>query len=145
MIKEEGRIVATDDHYAWVLTYRESACQSCSARSGCGNRVLRKLGGSEAQQIKVFKSLDVAVGDEVLVGIAEEGLMRASLLVYLLPLTLLVIFSAIADTIFVFSEVSIVLAGFSGLLTGFFIVKILSSKLSCNPVYHPQLLTKVSS
>lgn len=91
MITETGRVVAVNGDQVWVQTIRQSACQSCSARQGCGQRVLAGASGGKANQVLVANTLGAKVGDEVTVAIAESALLSASLLVYALPLLLFVV------------------------------------------------------
>ncbi|AZT83078.1 sigma E positive regulator RseC/MucC [Marinobacter sp. NP-4(2019)] len=90
MITENGRVVAIDGERAWVQTIRNSACQSCAARHGCGQRALAGVTGGRANQVLVANELDARVGDEVTLAIDEAALLRASLLVYAVPLLLMV-------------------------------------------------------
>ena len=91
MITETGRVVAVNGDRVWVQTIRASACVSCSARGGCGQRVLAGVSGGRANQVLVGNSLGAGVGDEVTVAIDESALLGASLLVYALPLVLMVL------------------------------------------------------
>ncbi|WP_020405553.1 SoxR reducing system RseC family protein [Hahella ganghwensis] len=143
MIEEQGRVVAIDSDFVWINTMRESACQTCSASKGCGQKVLNSISGGKASQIKVARTLDVGVGDMVLVGIAEETLMKASFLAYLLPLLVMILSAGVADAVFSLPDPIVALIGLSGLAAGLLLVKTLSFRLSCNPTYHPQLLRKL--
>jgi len=82
MISESGKVVGVDGDRVWVQTIRNSACQSCSARQGCGQRVLASATGGRANQIRVLNRLNAQVGDDVTLAIEETALLRASLLVY---------------------------------------------------------------
>lgn len=97
MITESGKVVALAGNTAWVQTIRHSACQSCSARSSCGQRVLAAASGGRANQVQVLNTLSVSVGDHVTLGIARQALLQASLLAYGLPLVLMVAASMVAN------------------------------------------------
>lgn len=90
MITETGRVVGVKGDQVWVQTIRTSACESCSARHGCGQRALASVSGGRANQVLVANSLGARVGDEVTVAIDESALLSASLLVYAVPLVLMV-------------------------------------------------------
>lgn len=90
MITETGRVVGVAGDRVWVQTIRTSACESCSARHGCGQRVLAGVSGGRANQVLVANSLGARVGDEVTVAIDEAALLGASLLVYAVPLVSMV-------------------------------------------------------
>lgn len=93
MITETGKVVALKGNRVWVQTIRTSACQSCAARNGCGQKVLAAASGGRANQILVVNSVDARVGDEVTIGIDDQALLGASLLVYAVPLVLMVVAS----------------------------------------------------
>ncbi len=96
MITETGKVVALVGDQVWVQTIRTSACQSCSARSGCGQRALAAVSGGRANQVLVDNSVGARVGDEVVIGLDEQSLLNASLIIYGLPLVLMVLASVMA-------------------------------------------------
>jgi len=75
---------------------RKSACDSCSARSGCGQGTLSKLLSPEASHVQAIDKLDVSVGKEVVIGIPENTVLKSSLLMYLMPLVLMLVAAMIA-------------------------------------------------
>jgi len=93
VITETGKVVALSGDSVWVQTIRTSACESCSARAGCGQRALAKVSGGRANQILVANTVAARVGDEVVIGIDEQSLLTASLAVYGAPLLLMVLAS----------------------------------------------------
>ncbi|MBQ0763380.1 SoxR reducing system RseC family protein [Marinobacter psychrophilus] len=123
MITESGRVVAVSGNTVWVQTIRQSACQSCSARSGCGQRVLAAASGGRANQVQVLNTLHAGVGDDVTLGIAEQALLQASLLVYALPLLLMVAASIAANQLVPGSDGVAILAAGLGLGAGFFVAR----------------------
>jgi len=138
VITESGRVVAVSGNTAWVQTIRQSACQSCSARSGCGQRVLAAASGGRANQVQVLNTLNANVGDNVTLGIAEQALLQASLLVYALPLLLMVAASMTASLLVPGSDgVAIVAAGL-GLGTGFVVARLLQRRMPGD--YQPHLM-----
>ena len=138
MITESGRVVAVSGNTVWVQTIRQSACQSCSARSGCGQRVLAAASGGRANQVQVLNTLNANVGDNVTLGIAEQALLQASLLVYALPLLLMVAASMTASLLVPGSDgVAIVAAGL-GLGTGFVVARLLQRRMPGD--YQPHLM-----
>ena len=144
MIEDTARVVAVDDHYAWVTTLSETGCQSCSVKGGCGQNILQLKARQRSGQLRVTNTMDVSIGDTVLVGIAENALLKASAMTYLIPLILMILCAGLVSSSPFSSDANTALAGASGLIFGLFIVKIISYKLSCNPAYHPQLLKKIS-
>lgn len=120
MITETGKVVALKGDGVWVQTIRASACQSCSARGGCGQKVLAAASGGRANQILVTNSINASVGDEVTIGIDEQALLAASLLVYALPLILMVAASVLGHQLSGGHDGAAMLAAVVGLALGFF-------------------------
>ena len=123
MMTETGRVVAVSGDSVWVQTIRASACESCSARSGCGQRVLASVSGGKANQVLVANSLGVGVGDEVTVAVEESALLRASLLVYALPLVLMVLGAVMGQQLGVFQDAGAIMGSGIGLIIGFAIAR----------------------
>ena len=126
MLTENAKVVAIDDDGLWVETLKQSACGACSAKSGCGQHVLTKylsemtcikarFGGSPSRRI--WK-----LGDEVEIGVEENAVAVSALLVYLLPLTCLIVFVALAHAMKL-PEMFVALCGFSGLFIAAFLLK----------------------
>ncbi|MGO1461186.1 MAG: SoxR reducing system RseC family protein [Marinobacter sp.] len=138
MITESGKVVAVTGEHAWVQTIRASACQSCSARSGCGQRVLASATGGRANQVRVLNSANASVGEEVTLGIDESALLGASLLVYALPLLLMVAASMVGHHLYSGNDFAAMLGAVAGLASGF----VLSRQLQLRGAdsYEPRLL-----
>ena len=86
MLEEAGRIVDIDGEFAMVESERTSTCGACSVRKGCGTGTIAKLLGNKRIQLRVVNRIDAAVGERVIIGISESGLVRGSLAVYAAPL-----------------------------------------------------------
>ncbi|WP_303291345.1 SoxR reducing system RseC family protein [Marinobacter sp. SS5-14b] len=123
MITETGKVVALNGEHAWVQTIRVSACESCSARSGCGQRALAAVSGGRANQILVENTAGARVGDEVVIGVDEQSLLSASLAVYGVPLVLMVLMSIAGHRWFGGTDLVAILGALVGLGTGFWLVR----------------------
>jgi sigma-E factor negative regulatory protein RseC len=86
MIEETGRVVDVEAAYAWIETEPASACGGCSAQRGCGTSALASLFGRRNAPVRVVNRIHATVGDRVVIGIEEAGLVRGSLAVYAVPL-----------------------------------------------------------
>src|SRR5690606_14079396 len=120
MIVETGRIVYIEAEGVWVETIRQSACGSCKAEKGCGQKLLNALDGHSAYIWVLLDGRDpaqYALGDEIQIGIPEEVVAKGSLLVYMVPVITLVAMTAWAHNQFNQEGIT-TLAGFAGLLLG---------------------------
>lgn len=91
MLQERGRVVAVQDDAVWVETIRRSTCGACAARQGCGHGLLNRQTGSGRGLVRVLsgealRAGDCRVGDEVLLELPEEVILRGSMIVYMVPL-----------------------------------------------------------
>lgn len=141
MIEEQGRVVEIDPEGVWIEVEKHSACASCNARSGCGQRLLAERSAGRQVVICVDNPdlLAVSVDDRVVVGIAEGAFMKASLALYLLPLLLLFLLSAMADLTGATEGVTVV-AGLLGLAAGLGLVRYISRHWHKAQEYHPVLI-----
>jgi sigma-E factor negative regulatory protein RseC len=89
MIEESGRIVELDGEFAWIESERSTACGGCAARKGCGTGAVAGALGQRPVRLRVANHINAVVGDRVVVGISESGLLKGSLAVYALPLAAL--------------------------------------------------------
>ncbi|WP_455211593.1 SoxR reducing system RseC family protein [Kaarinaea lacus] len=145
MIEEQGKVVAVQEDWIWVQTERKSVCGQCAANKGCGTSVLAKVFGSKSSSIAVLKTLPVQVGDEVIIGIEEDSLVKGSLLIYALPLLLLIAFGLLgevvsAQVLLSNTDILTVLFAMAGFVVGFFWLKHISSQIRLDPRYQPKLL-----
>lgn len=86
MIEETGQVVDTEGEFAWIESERTTTCGSCAVRKGCGTSAIAKILGQRRVRLRVLNRINARVGDNVVIGITESGLVRGSLAVYAAPL-----------------------------------------------------------
>lgn len=138
MITETGKVVAVNGDRVWVQTIRTSACESCSARNGCGQRALAGVSGGRANQVLVANSLNASVGDEVTVAIDESALLGASLLVYALPLVLMVLGAVVGHQLSGGQDIAAMIGAVAAMAAGFVVARRVGSSPGRN--YEPRLV-----
>jgi|TARA_B110000977_G_scaffold71213_1_gene96620 sigma-E factor negative regulatory protein RseC len=139
MILETGVVVAVESDGLWVETIQKSACEVCVAEKGCGQKFLSKLAGKTVS-IRVLRnkrsSEEFAVGQSVTIGIPEDIIVMASLLVYLLP-----IFASIAGAwLFSGSDWQAVGGALGGLVLGGLLVNLHSVRKRDDMRFNPVLI-----
>ena len=144
MLEENGRVVRIESGTVWVETVKQSSCSSCSAQKGCGQSLLAKVGDGRRMEIQVDnpQHLDVAIDDDVTLGVGERSFITASFLVYMLPLLVMFIFAVVAQ-LAGFSEPKVILISVLGLAGGFLLTRFISGLISQNCSYRPVLLRRV--
>jgi len=95
MIEELAIVVKIEDHQVWVESGQNSACSGCRQKASCTTNALG--GVLKKKSVPVDSDIQLKTGDEVIVAIDESLLLRASLLLYLLPLIALFTGAGIAD------------------------------------------------
>jgi sigma-E factor negative regulatory protein RseC len=86
MIEEKATVLEVDSGVAWVQTERRTACSSCTANKGCGTGVIAKVVGRRSAVVRAIDPVGVSPGELVIIGIAEDAIVRGSSAVYLVPL-----------------------------------------------------------
>lgn len=97
MIEETATVVSCENNQAMLEVQRQSTCGSCNAKSGCGTAVFAKTLGKKVSQVSVNNTLNLQVGDKVIVGLQESALLTGSAIVYLLPLISMLLSAALGQ------------------------------------------------
>ncbi|MBF0296129.1 MAG: SoxR reducing system RseC family protein [Magnetococcales bacterium] len=87
MMREEAIVVALDGEFAVVSGQRQKMCGGCQSAKTCG--VLSGGLGQRASRILARNPCNAQVGERVFVELSERSFLRASFLVYILPLVVL--------------------------------------------------------
>ena len=141
MIEEVATVTWSGQGLARVEAARNSACAQCSSRSNCSQGVLSQWSRGRSVEIEVLNpdNLPLTPGQQVLIGLDEGGLMRASLLLYLVPLLLLVAGALVASMLGASEAIQMLTAALM-LLVGFVAVRFLTRNTAELSRYQPVLL-----
>ena len=125
MIRETVTVGVVEEGCIWVEASPKTTCGSCTARQGCGQRLLGKL-MARPNLIPVPLAPDsgvrLQVGDQVEVGVPEDVLVSGSLLLYMVPLLSLLLCLGVANGL-QWSEWQTAACGLAGLLGGAWVVR----------------------
>jgi sigma-E factor negative regulatory protein RseC len=90
LIEQYARVVAVQGRSVRVLTERQTGCQSCDVKGGCGTSLIGRLFPQRPEQLLELSTEPLATlprpGDRVLIGIDEQHLQQVGLLLYATPL-----------------------------------------------------------
>ena len=147
MIEETGQVVDVQGAFAWSESERTSTCGACNVRKGCGTAVLAKVLGQRRVHLRVINKINARVGDAVVIGISESGLVRGSLAVYAVPLAGLFAGAIAGDFLgkyyFPGNSDPVAIAGaLAGLVAGLFWLKRFSQRTEKDTAYQPVILRK---
>jgi sigma-E factor negative regulatory protein RseC len=97
MIEERAIVTRIEAGQVYVQALNMGNCKRCAEGRGCGGGLLGRLGRHRRQAIPVTTRVtDLQSGDPVVVGIGSDALLRASVMVYLMPLVGMIGLGAVA-------------------------------------------------
>lgn len=89
MLETRAIIIHIRGNEALVEAKGGGGCGNCDSENGCGSGKLSKLFCSKPRQFIVKNEANAEVGDEVQITLADGVLLRSSMLMYVVPLSLL--------------------------------------------------------
>ena len=96
MIETSARVVSANNGKVLVEPSSESGCGGCKSRSSCGVSGLGKYFSNHRSAIEVKCDASIRAGDELQLSMSEGDLLKAGLLVYLLPCIFALVVAGIA-------------------------------------------------
>ena len=118
MITENAVVTACFEGKVEVELVRASACNHCEVSQGCGTGALGRLLGKRTRPLTIDTEQTLKPGDRLLLGLSEAALVKASLLVYVVPLLAMVgtgLLAALAGL----NEAWVALSSVAGFALGF--------------------------
>jgi sigma-E factor negative regulatory protein RseC len=101
MITEQAKVSRIDGNLVELQLQRQSSCGQCELSKGCGTGALSRLIGRREKPFVIENKHKLELGDSVVIGISETGLVRASLLIYGLPVFTMILAGL---SVFAFTE-----------------------------------------
>lgn len=89
MLETRAIIIHVQGHQALVEAKGGTGCGNCDSEKGCSGGKLSQLFCSKPRQFTVLNEADARVGDEVQITLPDGVLLRSSILMYIVPLSLL--------------------------------------------------------
>jgi len=137
MIEESAIVTGLDGDLAMIQMLRQGTCSQCELNSGCGTGAIGRMLGHRSKLLTIKNNYNLKPGDSVLLGMPDKAYMKASLLIYGLPLVGLIAGSLLAQALFGNSETITILFAIAGFASAsLYSTVILNNRLShqCNPV-----------
>ena len=138
MLEQAAKVVAVNGDRIWIETQSRSACSHCS-NTGCGTSVISKLFGSKRNRLELHNSLAARPGEQVMIGIPDEVLVRASVWAYLVPIVVMLLLTAAGARLGMAEGLQVLLALW-GLVSGFILVRWITRHGSYRQSFKPRLL-----
>lgn len=133
MIEEQARVERVEGNIAEIIIEKQSACGSCSAKTGCGTSLIATWFGRRQLRLRLDNVIDAKPGDTVMLGMDESNLQRSSLLLYAVPLAGLLGGAIVGERVFLYlgwpAELGAVLSGLLGVTAALKFVRYRSAKM----------------
>jgi len=137
----EGIVTKVYSSTAWVKCTKCAACESCSAKGFCDT------GGGTSNddvEIEAINAAKAKVNDKVVINFETSSLLKATFLVYMIPVLFLIIGVVIGEKLAPIlnydQTILSIIVGFLFLFTSFFFVKTKGNELSRKDAYKPTII-----
>ena len=145
MIEESAIVVKIENHQVWVESGQNSACSGCQQKASCTTNALGSV--LKKKSVPVDSDIQLKTGDAVMVAIDENLLLRASLVLYLLPLIALFTGAGIADWLLAdnarYADLWIAGSAFVSFLLSLWLINKAQSLLLLNYYARPVVVRKI--
>ena len=147
MIEEQAEVVEIQNGRLILQAQTQSSCGSCEASKGCGTSLLAKVVGRKFTRFQVENNINAEIGDTVVVGIAEDALLKGSMVMYILPVMGMLVFALLAEFVLSSSQqyrdLITAAAAIIGMLAGALISKWYFQRQSSKQLFSPVILRKI--
>ena len=144
MATEQGIVIRTDSSAAWVKTIKTGDCAGCSARGSC-----HSMGNTNEVEVKAINQAGAKVGDRIVLSFETSSLLKATFLLYVFPILLLIVGAAIGQEMapkFGFNPSGFsAIMGFTFFFAALLIIKTTANKLARKNEYRPKIIKILNS
>ncbi len=148
-MQETVRVVALEEGAAWIEKKRQSQCGGCRARHACGSAILSKVLGTRRNQLRVVAPAGVSVGQDVEIEFKEAVLIKASFMLYMLPLIGFFLGAVVGKIVTNYagfgSEILIIFAALAGFFGVVIALRSFSNAFADKSQYQPKITRIVES
>lgn len=145
MIEQDASVIAVAQGAALVDVQRRSGCSACDAGNRCGTSVLAKLfGNGNATRLRLIDHIGLAPGEQVVIGVRNQVLVRASLAAYLIPLLAAIGAAGAADQAGT-GDTGSALGALLGLLLGLWLARLITGGTGASARFRPVLIRRITT
>jgi len=147
MIEEQAQVIEVRGNQLILQAQTQSSCSSCAVNQSCGTSVLSKVVGKKFTQLQAENTIGAKVGDTVIVGIAEDALLKGSLVMYVIPIIGMLVFALVADYLLLdmrLRDLVVAISGLTGLAFGSLLARLYFQRPSSVRLFLPVVLRKSS-
>ena len=144
MATEKGIVIKADSTTAWVKTVKSGDCAGCSARGSC-----HAMGNSDEMEVEAINVAGAKAGDRIVLSFETSSLLKATFLLYVFPILLLILGAAIGHETapnFDFDPSGFsAIMGFAFFFAAVLIIKTTANKLATKKEYRPKVIKIINS
>ena len=129
MIRQPAKVIAETATDYLLETLPKSACPRCEAGNGCGGGILASAFANKKFNLRIPKNKILNLGDLIQIGIPSTVLIKASIMLYLLPLIFMICGAVLLGHFNENKDLYTVTGASLGMLFGFWTGKFLSSHI----------------
>ncbi len=126
MIIQPAKVIAETNSTYLLETLPKSACPRCESGKGCGGGILAQAFANKTYQLSINKNKPLKLQEMIQIGIQSTMLVRASIVLYLVPLLFMVTGAVVVGIYTENQDFYTVMAAIAGFLTGVYIARLLS-------------------
>ncbi len=142
LVEGIARVVAVENGQAWLVPEQSGSCGSCASSAGCGAKGIGTLTSRlEMRRFPMENRVGLVVGERVVVGIAQDSLVKASLMVYVLPLVIAFAAGLSAQAVYG-SDLVTMISMAAGLVLGFAGTWLGARRISARGAMKPRLMRR---
>lgn len=145
MTTEEGVVIRVSGASTWLKTTRTASCNHCTSKDTC-----KTLGGGGADiEVEVINPIGARPGDRVMVSLPTGSLLKATFLIYMVPVICLMIGIGIgiklSQTFFPSMDQSLLsfLTGIGAFAIALFFVRVQGTRMGSQDKYKPTIIRVV--
>jgi sigma-E factor negative regulatory protein RseC len=139
MPTEQGIVTKVESTTAWVTTKKTDACNSCGAKSAC-----HVVGGGKEMEVEAINNAGAKVGQKVVLSFETSPLLRATFLLYVFPILVLLGGALIGDKMaprFGFdASIFSAIIGFFFFGISILFVRSMGNKMAKKDAYRPKVM-----
>lgn len=121
MIEKTFTVAKVDNTLVTFALPKPQACNGCDGK--CGSLTFAKLFANKRSELTIESETPLEIGQKVDLALDDSHVIKMSLLTYMVPLLLALIFTIVAANVFVLTELWQVLLAIFGGYVGFLLAK----------------------
>ena len=136
---EQGIVIKTTSGSAWVKTVKSADCKGCTARGACHSQ-----GNSAQMEVEALNEAGAKVGDRIVLLFETSSLLKATFLLYVFPILLLMIGAFCGQEVAPHLDINpscfAVITGFSFFVAAVLFIKVRANRMALKKEYRPKII-----